>query len=102
MLEGPAEAKAARLLNRVVPAERLAAAAESLARERLQMPTAPLTIAKEHVNSIARAMGASSTAFADGDTLMSAAFDPESLAAGQRYFARTVGRKKKPLLPGPR
>ncbi len=91
----PAEAKGARFLNRVVPAERLAPEAESLARELLEMPTVPLTITKEHVNSIARAMGAGSTAFADGDALMSAACDPESLAAGRKYFAKTVGRKKK-------
>jgi enoyl-CoA hydratase/carnithine racemase len=90
----PAEAKAAGFLNRVVPAQQLAAEVEALAARLLEMPTVPVTITKEHVNSVARAMGAGSTAFADGDALMGAAFDPESLAAGEKYIARTVRRKK--------
>ena len=90
----PAEAKAAGFLNRVVPARQLVAEVEALAARLLEMPTVPLTITKEHVNSVARAMGAGTTAFADGDALMGAAFDPESLAAGERYIARTVKRKK--------
>ena len=89
-----AEAKAAGFLNRVVPADQLAAEANSLAARILEMPTVPVTITKEHVNSVARAMGAGTTAFGDGDALMSAAFDPESLAAGEKYIARTVKRKK--------
>ena len=91
----PAEAKAAGFLNRVVPAQQLTAEVEALAAQLLEMPTVPLTITKEHVNSVARAMGAGSTSFADGDALMGAAFDPESLAAGEKYIARTVRRKKK-------
>lgn len=90
----PAEAKAAGFLNRVVPASQLAAEVESLAAQILEMPTVPVTITKEHVNSVARAMGAGTTAFADGDGLMGAAFDPESLAAGQKYIERTIRRKK--------
>jgi enoyl-CoA hydratase/carnithine racemase len=90
----PAEAKAAGFLNRVVPASQLVAEAESLAARILEMPTVPVTITKEHVNSVARAMGAGTTAFADGDALMAAAFDPESLAAGQRYLERTIKRRK--------
>lgn len=92
----PTEAKAAGFLNRVVPIGRLAAEARSLAGELLEMPSVALTITKEHVNSIARAMGTGSTAFADGDVLISAALDPESLTAGRKYFPKTVGRKKKP------
>ena len=90
----PAEAKAAGFLNRVVPPQQLVAEVEALAARLLEMPTVPVTITKEHVNSVARAMGAGSTAFADGDALMGAAFDPESLAAGEKYIARTVKRKK--------
>lgn len=91
----PAEAKAAGFLNRVVPAAALEAEVESLAAQILAMPSVPVTITKEHVNSVARAMGAGATAFADGDALLSAAFDPESLAAAERYMAKTVRRKKK-------
>jgi enoyl-CoA hydratase/carnithine racemase len=90
----PAEAKAAGFLNRVVPAERLAAEVAALAAELITMPSVPITITKEHVNSVARAMGAGSTAFGDGEALLSAAFDPESRAAGERYLARTVRRSK--------
>jgi enoyl-CoA hydratase/carnithine racemase len=90
----PAEAKAAGFLNRVVPADRLAAEAESLAAQVAAMPSVPIAITKEHVNSVARAMGAGSTMFADGDALLGAAFDPESLEAAQKYMARTVNRKR--------
>lgn len=90
----PDEAKAAGFLNRVVPAQRLATEVEALAARLLEMPSVPVTITKEHVNSVTRAMGAGSTSFADGDALMSSAFDPESLAAGEKYIARTVKRKK--------
>ena len=90
----PAEAKAAGFLNRVVPAERLAAEAESLAREVAAMPSVPVIITKEHVNAVTRTMGAGSTAFADGDALLGAAFAPESLEAGSKYLDRTVRRKR--------
>jgi enoyl-CoA hydratase/carnithine racemase len=90
----PAEAKAAGFLNRVVPAAGLAAEVEALAAQLLGMPGVPLTITKEHVNSVARAMAVGSTAFADGEALLSTAFDPESRAAGERYLARTLQRQK--------
>jgi enoyl-CoA hydratase/carnithine racemase len=92
---GPAEAKAAGFLNRVVPADGLAAEAEALAAQVAAMPSVPIAITKEHVNSVTRAMGAGSTSFSDGDALLGAAFDPESLEAAQRYLDRTVGRKSK-------
>jgi len=91
---GAAEAKAAGFLNRVVPAGALAAEAEALAAQVAAMPSVPVAITKEHVNSVSRAM-ASATAFSDGDALLSAAFDPESLEAAQKYLARTLGRKRR-------
>jgi enoyl-CoA hydratase/carnithine racemase len=90
----PDEAKAAGFLNRVVPAARLAAEVDGLAAQILAMPSVPVAITKEHVNSVARAMGAGTTAFADGDAALSVAFDPESLVAAERYLAKTVRRKK--------
>jgi enoyl-CoA hydratase/3-hydroxypropionyl-coenzyme A dehydratase len=90
----PAEAKAAGFLNRVVPVGRLATEAESLAAQVAAMPSVPIAITKEHVNSVARAMGMGSTAFSDGDGLLGAVFDPESLEAARKYLERTVGRRR--------
>jgi len=90
----PAEAQAMGFVNRVVPAARLAAEAEALARQVAGMPSVPVIITKEHVNAVTRAMGAGSTAFADGDALLGAAFAPESLEAGAKYLDRTVRRKR--------
>jgi enoyl-CoA hydratase/carnithine racemase len=89
----PAEAQAARFVNRVVPPESLDACVEELARDLLQKPSVPLTITKEHVNAVARAMGAGLTSFADGDALLGAAFDPESARALQSYRERTFGKR---------
>ena len=77
-----------------MPAAQLEAEAEALAREVAAMPSVPVIITKEHVNAVTRAMGAGSTAFADGDALLGAAFAPESLEAGQKYLDRTVRRKR--------
>ncbi len=88
-----AEAKAAGLVNRVVPIERLAAEAEALAREVMDKPPVPLVITKEHVNSVARAMGAGLTGFADGDALLGVASDPESRAAAVAYMERLLARR---------
>jgi enoyl-CoA hydratase/carnithine racemase len=87
-----AEAKAAGLVNRVVPHERLAAEAEALAREVIDKPPVPVVITKEHVNAVARAMGAGLTAFADGDVLLGVAADPASRAAAVAYLERVLGR----------
>jgi enoyl-CoA hydratase/carnithine racemase len=91
----PAEAKAAGFLNRVVPPAQLEKEVEALAAQVLSMPSVPVTITKEHVNSVTHAMSAGSTAFADGDGLLAAVFDPESLAAAERYMKKTVTRKKR-------
>ena len=91
----PAEARAAGFLNRVVPAAALEAEVEALARELLEKPSVPLTVTKEHVNSVARAMGAGRTAFADGDGLIAAVFDPESIEAARRYRERTFKAKRR-------
>jgi enoyl-CoA hydratase/carnithine racemase len=88
-----AEAKAAGLINRVVPAAQLQAEVETLARTVIEKPPVPVTITKEHVNAIARAMSAGLTGFADGDTLLGVASDPESRAAAIAYVERWVRRK---------
>jgi enoyl-CoA hydratase/carnithine racemase len=89
----PAEAKAAGLVNRVVPAAALDAEVEALARALAAKPSVPVAVTKEHVNAVARAMAAGLTAFADGDALLAAAFDPESLAAARAYLERLARRR---------
>ncbi len=89
-----AEAKAAGLLNRVVPAAQLAGEVETLARAIIDKPPVPVVITKEHVNAIVRTMSAGSTAFADGDVLLGVASDPESRAAGLAYLDRWLSRKR--------
>ncbi len=51
-----------------------------------------MIVTKEHVNAVARSMGSGLTGFADGDVLLGAVFDPESLAAARRYQARVFGK----------
>src|ERR1039458_6731331 len=53
----PAEAKSIGFLNRVVPAAQLESEVDQLARELATKPSVPVAITKEHVNSVARAMG---------------------------------------------
>lgn len=90
----PEEARNAGFVNRVVPPERLSAEVEELAAELCAKPWVPVIITKEHVNSVTRAMGAGSTAFADGDGLLGAAADPDSRKAGIAYRERTIGSPK--------
>ncbi len=90
---GPREALAMGFVNRVVPAPRLDAEVEALAAEIAAKPSVPVTITKEHVNAVTRAMAAGITSFADGDALLSAVFDPESFEARQAYVERTLGKK---------
>ncbi len=87
----PEEAKALGVVNRVVPPKDLAAEVDALARELLAKPPVPVTITKEHVNAVTRAMGAGLTAFADGDVLLGTALSPESIEAGATYRERTLG-----------
>jgi enoyl-CoA hydratase/carnithine racemase len=90
----PAEAKAAGFVNRVVPEARLAAEADALAAELAAKPSVPIAITKEHVNSVACAMGTGSTAFADGDTLLGSAGDEESREAARVYMEKAFGKGK--------
>ena len=91
----PREAQAMGFVNRVVPAARLDAEAEALAAEIAAKPSVPITITKEHANAVTRAMSAGITSFADGDALLSTAFEPESFKAREAYVARSLGGKEK-------
>jgi len=88
----PEEARAAGFVNRVVPAERLEAEVQALARQLAAKPVVPVIVTKEHVNAVTRAMGAGLTSFADGDVLLGTVFDPDSLEAARRYRDRTFKR----------
>lgn len=90
----PQEAKAMGFVNRVVPFTELDQHVEQLAAEIIAMPSVPVVITKEHVNAVSRAMSAGLTAFGDGEALLSAITDPESLQARSDYTARRL--KKKP------
>ena len=87
----PAEAKAAGLVNRVVPAAALEDEVAALADELAAKPSVPVIITKEHVNAVARHMGQGAAASADGDVLLGTVFDAESLAAARRYRERALG-----------
>lgn len=88
----PAQAHALGMVNRVVPLDQLDGEAEALAHEIAAKPTVPVTITKEHVNAVTRTMGAGATPFADGDVLLGAVSDPESLEAGRAYTERVIRR----------
>jgi enoyl-CoA hydratase/carnithine racemase len=89
----PAEAKSIGFLNRVVPTTQLESEVEQLARELIAKPSVPVAITKEHVNSVARAMGAGMTAFADGDLLLGASAEEESRAAARAYREKAFGKR---------
>lgn len=89
----PAEAKAAGLLNRVVPEDRLVSEAEALAEQILTMPAGPVVATKDHVNAVVNAMAPGLTASLDGDTLLGALNDPAGAEARERYITKTFGKK---------
>ena len=90
----PQEAQAMGFVNRVVPLSELDQAVADLAAEIAAMPSVPVVITKEHVNAVARAMGAGLTAFSDGEALLSALTDPESVQARKDYTQRRLGKNK--------
>jgi enoyl-CoA hydratase/carnithine racemase len=89
-----AEAKQLGFVNRVVAAGDVEAEAESLARDVASKPSVPVVITKEHVNAVTRAMTAGTTSFADGDALLGAAQDPESLESMRDYVTTRLGKKR--------
>ena len=72
----PAEAKAAGMLNRVVPADQVALEAKSLAKQILTTPAGPVVATKDSVHAVINAMAPALTASLDGDSLLGALNDP--------------------------
>jgi enoyl-CoA hydratase/3-hydroxypropionyl-coenzyme A dehydratase len=89
----PAEAKAAGMLNRVVPADQVASEAGSLAKQILTMPAGPVVATKDSVNAVVNAMAPALTASSDGDSLLGALNDPAGVEARERYMAKTFAKK---------
>ena len=90
----PQEARAMGFVNRIAPLDELDQCVGQLAAEIIAMPSVPVVITKEHVNAVARAMSAGLTAFADGEALISALIDPESVEARKEYTARRLNKKQ--------
>lgn len=90
----PQEAKAMGLVNRVVTPGELEQHTTTLAEEIAAMPAVPVAITKEHVNAVSRAI-AGSTAYGDGDVLLSAFAAEEGAEARKAYIERRLKRKEK-------
>jgi enoyl-CoA hydratase/carnithine racemase len=83
------EARAAGLVSRVVPDERLVAEVAALAASLADKARLPV---RATLDAVAAATGQGLPAgWSDADTLLAALADPESRAAGQRYLARVFG-----------
>lgn len=82
-----AEAKAAGFLNRVVPAEELDEAVETLAGELAAKPGLTLFATKRHVNAVTAQMVGTMRGWSDADSLVSAFGDPECEEARRAYLA---------------
>ncbi|MEB3021866.1 enoyl-CoA hydratase/isomerase family protein [[Mycobacterium] crassicus] len=90
---GPAEAKAAGFLNRVVPEAALDAEVEELVQQLLTKSALTLTATKRHTNAVTEGMVATARCWSDADSLVTALLDPESREAATAYLSRhSAGR----------
>lgn len=80
------EAHALRFLNRVVPADEVVDAAESLAAELASKPAFSLRATKTHVNAVMDEIAGVGRNANDADTLLAALHDPESREASRKYL----------------
>jgi enoyl-CoA hydratase/carnithine racemase len=85
---GSEEAKALGFLNRVVPADQVAAEADALAAELTNKSRLTLTATKDAVNAVLATQSGPAHAWSDADALVAALHDPESRAAGTAYLDR--------------
>ena len=90
----PQEAKAMGFVNRVVPPDQLEQHTAKLAEEIAAMPAVPVAITKAHVNAVSRAI-AGSTAYADGDVLVSAFSSDEGAEARKAYIKRRLEKRER-------
>lgn len=90
---GPAEAKAAGFLNRVVPESALDAEVEDLVQQLLTKSVLTLTATKRHTNAVTEGMVATARSWSDADSLVTALLDPESREAATAYLTRHSARR---------
>ena len=91
---GAEEAMAAGFLNRIVPADELAAAADELAEAVASRPRAAVLATKRHVNAVTDQMVGTGRSWSDADGLTAALRDPEGRASREAYMERMQARKK--------
>lgn len=90
----PEEALGWRWINRVVPLAQLEDEAEQLALAIARKPSVPAIITKDHVNAIARVMGAGLTSYADGDLAVAMATEKESQSAARDYAESKISKRR--------
>ncbi|MEB3068408.1 enoyl-CoA hydratase/isomerase family protein [[Mycobacterium] vasticus] len=93
---GPAEAKAAGFLNRVVPESDLDTEVEELVQQLLTKSALTLTATKRHTNAVTEGMVATARCWSDADSLVTALLDPESRDAATAYLTRHSERRGEP------
>ncbi len=89
-----AEAKAAGFLNRVVAEDELDEAVDSLVARIVDKPAFPVWATKRHVDAVTSQMVGTDRSWGDADGLVSAAVDPECVAARDAYVASTINKGK--------
>jgi enoyl-CoA hydratase/carnithine racemase len=87
-----AEAKAARLLNRVVPDDRLDEEVEELAAQLASKAKYALLATKAHVNAVAETMASTGRNWTDADALASGFSDAEGRTKAREYLERLRAR----------
>jgi 3-hydroxypropionyl-coenzyme A dehydratase len=87
-----AEARELRFLNRVVPEEQLEDAVDQLVGVLLEKSRLTLLATKRAVDAATQQMLATTGAWSDADTLMTALSDPESRRSAEAYLRRIAGR----------
>lgn len=83
---GAEEAHALRFVNRVVPADRVAAEADALASELASKPWFSLRATKTQVNAVMDEIAGTGRSSNDADTMVAALADEESRATARRYL----------------
>jgi enoyl-CoA hydratase/carnithine racemase len=81
-------------VNRIVPADRLDAEVDALARQIAQKPGFPVRATKRYVDAVSALMVGRERTWADADALLTAARDPECQAALLRYVEELRSRRQ--------
>jgi enoyl-CoA hydratase/carnithine racemase len=88
------------LVQRVVPAGHLNAAADALVEELMRAPSAALSLTKEALNAIGRAASSEVVAWADADLLAWSMLETESQAAAAGYMESLRTKRLSTAQPG--